>query len=193
MGVYTYVCAVLACVCAGQRLTSGIFSSIFLPFLLLNLDLAVWGRSRCMPLCSVFTVSKPSTGFIHGAISPFVSVNMCVHVHTLCTCVCVWRLRLTLGVFLSRFHLIFETGSLTDLGILAGQRASGIHMCLESQHWRWKCAVVSGFHLTAGVRTQVLVVVQQALHQLSQLAALHTVIVSAVDGFPQQPSLYTAF
>lgn len=65
-------------------------------------------------------------------------------------------------------------------------------MCLVPALEVEVCAVVSGFHLTAGVRTQVLVVVQQALHQLSQLTALHTVIVSAVDGFPQQPA-HTAF
>lgn len=89
-----------------------------------------------------------------------------------------------MGVFLSRFHLIFETGSLTDLGILAGRKASGIHMSLEVE----VCAVVSGLHLTAGVRAQALMVVQQALHQLSLLTASRTVTVSAVDGFSQQPT-----
>lgn len=81
----------------------------------------------------------------------------------------MWRRRLTLGVFLSRFNLTFETGSLADFRILAGQRASGIHMSLVPALEVEVCALVSGFHLTAGVRTQVLVVVQQVLHQLSQL------------------------
>lgn len=46
------------------------------------------------------------------------------------------------------------------------------------------CAVVSGLHLTAGVRAQALVVVQQARSQPPP----PTVTVSAVDGFSQQPT-----
>lgn len=48
------------------------------------------------------------------------------------------------------------------------------------------CAVVSGLHLTAGVRAQALVVVQQAHSQPPPPP--RTVTVSAVDGFSQQPT-----
>lgn len=77
-------------------------------------------------------------------------VYVCVHVHTVCTYVCVcmftlcvhvcvWRLRLTLGVFLSRFHLIFETGCLTLIWGSWQVRELQGSICL----CRWKCVPLS--------------------------------------------------